>query len=118
MKMVEDLKNMMESSLNLSEPWYVKGAEFHSEEPAIHIYVEVKKGARIACPKCGAATNRYGYEPKERVWRHGDCMFYQTLVHCRRPRVLCPCCGVQQVSAPFERKDSRFTRCLKALQCL
>ncbi len=107
--MVEDLKNMMESSLNLKEPWYVKGAEFHSEEPAIHIYVGVKKGARIVCPKCGAATKRYGYEPKERIWRHGDCMFYQTLVHCRRPRVLCPCCGVQQVSAPFERKDSRFT---------
>ncbi len=61
--MVDDLKNMMESSLNLKGPWYVKGAEFHSEEPAIHICVGVKNGARIVCPKCGAATKRYGYEP-------------------------------------------------------
>lgn len=107
--MVEEFKNMVESSLNLSEPWYVEGTEFHSEEPAIHIYVGIRKRARIDCPRCGSATKRYGYEPKERVWRHGDCMFYPTLVHCRRPRVLCPCCGVQQVNAPFERKDSRFT---------
>lgn len=106
---MEDFKNIVEKSLNLSEPWSVEGSEFHAEEPAIHIYVGVKKGARIACPKCGSEMKRYGYEPKERVWRHGDCMFYPTLIHCRRPRVLCPNCGVQQVNAPYERKDSRYT---------
>ena len=109
MKMIEDFKNMVEKSLNLSEPWYVKGAEFHADEPAIHIYIGVTKRAVIACPKCGGATKRYGYEPRERVWRHGDCMFYPTFIHCRRPKVLCPSCGVQQVNAPFERQDSRFT---------
>ncbi len=41
--MVEDFKNMVESGLKLSEPWYVEGTEFHSEEPAIHIFVEIKK---------------------------------------------------------------------------
>ena len=30
-------------------------------------------------------------------------------VHCRRPRVVCPKCGVRQASAPFERKNSRHT---------
>lgn len=109
MKMIEDFKNMVEKSLNLREPWYVKGAEFHADEPAIHIYIGVTKRAVIACPKCGGATKRYGYEPRERVWRHGDCMFYPTFIHCRRPKVLCPSCGVQQVNAPFERQDSRFT---------
>ena len=43
MKMIEDFKNMVEKSLNLREPWYVKGAEFHADEPAIHIYIEVTK---------------------------------------------------------------------------
>ena len=52
---------------------------------------------------------RDGYEPDERTWRHGDCMFYPTYVHCRRPRVKCPKCGGHQVNAPFERKGSRFT---------
>ncbi len=107
--MIENFKGMIESSLGLTEPWYVKGIEFHESEPAIHIYVEVKKGARIACPICGSETKRYGYETKERIWRHGDCMFYPSFVHCRRPKVLCPKCGVKQVNAPFERKDSRFT---------
>lgn len=37
--MVEDFKDMVEKSLNLSEPWYVKGAEFHANEPAIHIFI-------------------------------------------------------------------------------
>jgi transposase len=36
-------------------------------------------------------------------------MFYPTYVHCRRPRVVCPKYGVKQVSAPFERKNSRHT---------
>lgn len=107
--MIEDFKNMVEKSLNLSEPWYVKGTEFHPEEPAIHIFLDIRKRAKIACPKCSGETKRYGYEPHERVWRHGDCMFYPTQIHCRRPKVLCPNCGVQQVNAPFERKDSRFT---------
>lgn len=31
MKMIEDFKNMVEKSLNLREPWYVKGAEFHAQ---------------------------------------------------------------------------------------
>lgn len=42
--MVEDFKDMVEKSLNLSEPWYVKGAEFHANEPAIHIFIDVKNG--------------------------------------------------------------------------
>lgn len=107
--MIEDFTKMVEKSLNLSEPWYVKGTEFHTEESAIHIFLDIRKRAKIACPKCGGETKRYGYEPHERIWRHGDCMFYPTLVHCRRPKVFCPNCGVQQVNAPFERKDSRFT---------
>jgi transposase len=36
-------------------------------------------------------------------------MFYPTYVHCKRPKVLCPHCGVKQVTAPWERKNSRCT---------
>ena len=107
--MINGFIEMMSGSLGLKEPWYIEGAEFREEEPAVHIHVGIRAGAAIACPKCGGVTKRYGYEPKERVWRHGDCMFYPTYVHCRRPRVQCPHCGIQQVNAPFERKNSRFT---------
>jgi len=109
MEHIETMTKMMAGSLGLEEPWYIAGAEFNEEELALHIYVDIRKTAAIACPKCGAATSRNGYEPKDRIWRHGDCMFYPCLVHCRRPKIRCPKCGSQQVNAPFERKNSRFT---------
>jgi len=100
---------MMAGSLGLEEPWYILGAEFDEKDLSFHIHVGVRKAAAIACPKCGSQAKRYGYEPKERIWRHGDVMFYPCLVHCRRPKVLCPHCSSVQVNAPFERRNSRFT---------
>ena len=107
--MVENFDKMLAGSLRLEDLWYIIGAEFNEEEPAIHIHVGVDKTAALCCPVCGAPTKRYGYEPKERVWRHADCLFYPCYVHCKRPRVLCDKCGTVQVNAPFERKNSRFT---------
>ena len=107
--MVSNFTKMIAGSLGLKEPWYIKGAEFLEGKQEVHVCVGIREGAAIACPHCGQAAQRYGYEPNERIWRHGDCMFFPTYVHCRRPRVLCPHCGVQQISAPFERKNSRFT---------
>jgi transposase len=109
MEHIENLAKMMSGSLGLEEPWYIKGAEFSEKELALHIHVGIRKAAMIACPRCGAQAKRNGYEPKERVWRHGDVMFYPCLVHCRRPKARCPHCGSVQVNAPFERKNSRFT---------
>jgi transposase len=107
--MVENFAAMMAGSLGLSEPWYVERASFDAEEMAVRIYVGVRKTAALVCPVCGSETKRYGYEKNERIWRHGDCLFYPCYVHCRRPKVLCPNCGTKQVNAPFERKNSRFT---------
>ena len=107
--MVENFDKMLAGSLRLEDLWYIIGAEFNEEEPAIHIHVGVDKTAALCCPVCGAPTKRYGYEPKERVWRHADCLFYPCYVHCKRPRVLCDKCGTVQVNAPFECKNSRFT---------
>jgi transposase len=109
MEHIENMTRMMAGSLGLEEPWYIVGASFDEKEMSLHIRIGIRKTAAIACPRCGAQTKRNGYEPKERVWRHGDVMFYPCLVHCRRPKVLCPHCGSVQVNAPFERKNSRFT---------
>lgn len=107
--MIENFDKMLSGSLNLEEPWYILGAEFKEREPAIHVHVAVRGDAAFICPHCGTQTKRYGYEPKERSWRHADCLFYPCYVHCRRPRLLCENCGVIQLNAPFERKNSRFT---------
>lgn len=37
--MIENFEKMIEGNLQLEEPWYVEGAEFKEEEPAIHIYI-------------------------------------------------------------------------------
>ena len=87
--MVENFAEMMAGSLGLAEPWYVDRATFDAEEMAVRIYVEVGKTAAIACPECGSGTKRNGYEKNERVWRHGDCLFYPCYIHCRRPRETC-----------------------------
>jgi len=107
--MVENFDKMLAGSLRLEDPWYIIGAEFNEEEPAIHIHVGIDKTAALCCPVCGAPTKRYGYEPRERIQRHADCLFYPCYVHCKRPRILCDKCGTVQVNAPFERKNSRFT---------
>lgn len=107
--MIDGFSQMIAGSLGLTEPWYISGAEFDPEKHQVHIYVDIRKNAEFVCPTCGGNAVRYGYEPTERVWRHGDCMFFPTFVHCKRPRIKCPSCGIKQVNAPFERKNSRFT---------
>lgn len=106
---VAGFEKLLAGSLGIEEPWYVEKVQFNEAALELHIYVGMRKGARIACPHCGAETKRFGYEKSERKWRHGDTMFAPTYVHCKRPKVLCPRCGVQQINAPWERKNSRCT---------
>ncbi len=106
--MFNNINKLLESSLQLEEPWKITHAEF-KEEGAAHITVDVKKGAQFVCPECGGEIKRYGHEPNERVWRHADICFFPCYIHCKRPRVMCPHCGVKQMDAPFERKNSHFT---------
>jgi transposase len=75
----------------------------------VHIYVSARKTAKYPCPICGAMCRRYDDEEEERVWRHGDVVFFPCYVHCRRPRVECETRNIHVVTAPWARKGSRFT---------
>ncbi len=105
----KNIQKMLANSLELQAPWYIENALFDDKEKVFRIYVNVEKSAKFVCPKCGAETRRNGYETEERNWRHNDAIGFQCYVHCRRPKVLCVHCGSQQISAPYERKNSRFT---------
>ena len=107
--MIENFESMLAASLQLEEPWYVSSASYDPERQQMNIWVKVRDNAVFACPRCGSQAKRYGYEPYERSWRHADCLFFPCYVHCQRPKVLCEKCGAQQVNAPFERQNSRFT---------
>ena len=100
---------MFEQSIGISEPWYVKGAEFKEAEREVHIYISIRDGEQLPCPECGEMCYRNGYEEKERIWRHGDCLFYPAYVHCQRPRIKCEKHGTRVAGAPWARKNSRFT---------
>ncbi|MDR1033186.1 MAG: transposase, partial [Bifidobacteriaceae bacterium] len=109
MNYVDTMQKIVIGSLGLEEPWYIKAIEFDDKELELNIYVSIRNDAMLLCPKCNGVTSRNGYEPKSRKWRHGDCMFFPCYIVCKRPKVLCSKCGSEQVNAPFERKNSRFT---------
>ncbi len=101
-------EEMFAQSIGLEEPWKIEKAEFDETKREVHIYVSCRKTAKYPCPKCGKMCNRYDDEEKERVWRHGDVVFFPCYVHCRRPRVKCSD-GIHVVTAPWARENSRYT---------
>ncbi len=104
---IEGMTSLFSQSIGIAEPWYIRSIESKNNE--VHIYVDVRNGVLLPCPECGEAGYRQGYEKTERVWRHGDCLFYPAYVHCRRPRIKCEKHGTKVVEAPWARKHSRFT---------
>lgn len=104
----ENYEEMFSQSIGLKDPWKVKRAEFDEEKREVHIYVSCRKTAKYPCPKCGKMCERYDDEETERVWRHGDVVFFPCYVHCRRPRIKCED-GIHVVTAPWARPNSRYT---------
>ena len=101
-------EEMFAQSIGLTEAWKIKKAEFNEEKREVHIYVVAKKTAKYPCPKCGKMCERYDDEENERVWRHGDVVFFPCYVHCRRPRIKCGK-EIHVVTVPWARPGSRYT---------
>jgi transposase len=99
--------------LGLAPPWRVREVELALGEGEVRIWVEVERGAKLACPACGLSCP--GYDARERRWRHLDTMQYRTIVIGQVPRVECPEHGVVQVAVPWAEPSSRFTALFEAL---
>lgn len=109
MKEFTNYESMFAQSIGLEEPWEITKAEYNEETKEVHIYVRARKTAKYECPECGELCDRYDDEETERVWRHGDVVFFPCFVHCRRPRIKCKKHGTRVVIAPWARKGSRYT---------
>lgn len=104
---ISGLTELFSQSIGIVEPWYIRSIETQGAE--VHIYVDIRNGNLLPCPECDKMCVRAGFEKTERVWRHGDVMFYPCYVHCRRPRIECSKHKTKVVEAPWARKNSRFT---------
>lgn len=113
---ISGLTKLFEQSIGIEEPWYIRSIE--SKDMEVHVYVDIREGNLLPCPECGKMCKRAGYEKTERVWRHGDCLFYPCYVHCRRPRICCDEHKTKVVEAPWARKNSRFTMMFEAYAML
>ncbi len=90
-------EEMFAQSIGLKEPWYIERAEFNEEKREVHIYVKVRKISKYECPECGAMCERYDDEEDERIWRHGDVVFFSMLCSLSQTenelqRAWDPCC--------------------------
>jgi len=118
MKEFENFEAMFAQSIGLEEPWRIEKAEFEEQSRAVHIYVVADKNAKYPCPVCGKKHSRFDNE-EERVWQHGDVVFFPCYVHCRRPRIKCDKCKkIHVVMAPWARERSRYTLLFEAYSML
>jgi transposase len=81
----------------------------------IDFEVSFQRGARFACPHCGA-EHQGVHDTLERQWRHLNFFQFQAFVHAKVPRVRCTACGrTTQVEVPWARPGSGFTQLMEAL---
>jgi transposase len=94
--------------LGLEDPWFVSEVDLDTEGQRVDVWVEHPKGLHWPCPECGVEGPLHDHA-SERVWRHLDSCQFQTFLHARPPRVICPEHGVRQVRLSWAEPHSRFT---------
>jgi len=100
--------------MGLREPWAVTEVKIDFEGLRVDVWVEWPPEQQGMCPECGKACRIYDHR-EERQWRHLDTMQFQTILHCRIPRVSCPEHGTKSVDFPWAEKNSRFTALFERL---
>ena len=100
--------------LGLQEPWKVGEVRVDFEELKVDVWVEWPPEGQAPCSECGKAYRIYDHR-EERQWRHLDTMEFQTILHCRIPRINCPEHGVKSIDIPWADKNSRFTALFERL---
>ncbi len=102
-------------ALGLRAPWEVVAVRFDPDRGQIDLEVGFAKGARFACPACGAAEQRV-HDTRKRRWRHLSFFQYRAYIEAPVPRVSCKECGkTSQVVVPWARPGGGFTALMEAL---
>ncbi len=100
--------------LGLLDPWKVSEVAIDFEGRKVDVWVEWPPEKEALCPECGKGYGIYDHR-EERQWRHLDTMQFQTILHCRIPRIKCTEHGVKSIDVPWAEKNSRFTALFERL---
>src|SRR3954466_13130623 len=106
--------DLFQAALGLGTPWSVSGSRFDAVARRLDIEIAFAKGARFACPTCGAAGCP-AYDTEPLTWRHLSFFQHEAYLTARVPRVSCQACGIRQGSVPWARAGSGFTLLFEAL---
>jgi len=107
-----DDKKLMEITLGVPSPWFVKSVELNTSEERIDIYFDFIKGSEFACPICNKPCKIH--DTKDRSWRHLSLFHYESYIHARVPRTKCEEHGTKTVVIPWSRSDTGFTSLFEA----
>ncbi len=109
-------KELYRQLLGLEWPWEVSEVGIDLDKARIDVWIRWPGGGReeILCPECKEIGKIHDYR-EERQWRHLDTMQFQTILHCRVPRVECLQHGVKTIDVPWSEKHSHFTALFERL---
>ncbi len=100
--------------LGLKGPWEVAEIKVDFEGLKVDLWITWPPERQAPCPECGKEAVIYDHRD-ERQWRHLDTMQFQTMIHCRIPRVKCQEHGVKSIDVPWAEPGSRFTALFERL---
>ena len=106
--------DLFQRALGLQEPWEVKEVKFDVGGRRLDLRIDFRKGARFACPACGAPGCKV-HDTEAHTWRHLNFFQHEAYLTARVPRVVCPEHGTLQVKVPWARERSDFTLLFEAL---
>lgn len=93
--------------LGLSEPWEVQEVKVDGAGQKVEVRVGYRGGTLWACPQ--SRERLPVHDHVERTWRHLDTCQFETLLHCRVPRLRLADGSVWTVPVPWAEARSRFT---------
>nr|AAU83805.1 transposase-like protein [uncultured archaeon GZfos34A6] len=99
-----DVKKLMQITLGVPSPWFVKSVELNTSEERIDVYFDFIKGNEFACPICNKSCKIH--DTKDRCWRHLPLFHYESYIHARVPRTKCEEHGTKTVVIPWSRSDT------------
>lgn len=115
-----DVINLYQQMLKPPAPWQVYRVEVAETPKRVDVWLEHAPSLSWPCPDCDHSCPVYDHT-EERAWRHLNTCNYETWVHARLPRVICPDHGIRQVVGPVAGPRTHMTTlmetwCIDVLQ--